>query len=383
MKRLGWIAVASLTLVGLIADAGLAQGLTPEEALERSKVTGRPILAMAGLPTCGICTALKQRLQTDAALRPLLAQFIPLEMTANEAPWQTWARRFQGEGNTVPIVYIIRSDGEKLYARSGGLPGDELPRLLVQSLAKSGKILPEAPLKKLIAAVEKAEAAYEAGQIGEAVALLAPYAEVGSYAESAKKAEELAKKIADEGAAKVSRADEQLESDDEPLAGALALAEVLRDYKKAPAVFKAAKEVSGRHAKNPQRREIFVQSGLLDRARLYVAQGHPERAAPLYEQVLSKFPGTPAAEMARQQLEGAGAPSEGEKSDRTGEPSGKGGAAPSASEEKAASLLKSARALAADEPDRARRYAKRAIAAAPDSSVADDARELLAELDGE
>lgn len=70
----------------------------------------------------------------------LASQFVTIKIDNTSSEWQGWAREYRHEGNTIPIVYVVRADGEKLYAKSTSAKGELLPNLLAASLKESGRI---------------------------------------------------------------------------------------------------------------------------------------------------------------------------------------------------------------------------------------------------
>ena len=82
-----------------------------------------------------------KRFREDLQLAPIVAQFVPFHLDTRKQEWQAWARKHPHDGNGIPIVYVVRSDGETLYAKTGAPQGDDLPRLLVAQLTRSGKAI--------------------------------------------------------------------------------------------------------------------------------------------------------------------------------------------------------------------------------------------------
>ena len=50
---------------------------------------------------------------------PLVAQYISVYVNVDEAEGKAWRKKYGSPGNTLPYVYIIRADGEKLFSHSG------------------------------------------------------------------------------------------------------------------------------------------------------------------------------------------------------------------------------------------------------------------------
>lgn len=322
--------------------------------------------------------ALKARLATDAALQPLLARFVPVEIDSTSPEWQTWASRYPHEGNAIPIVYVVRADGVSLYAKSGAPQGDALPELLNAYLAEAGKLLSERELKKLSDAFAKATKAHDAGQIAEAVAIISRAAGSGSFATVAIEADQFAQKLADDARKRVESAARQLDSDEHPLEAAVELAAIQRSYKKLPDVQRAAKEAASRHVLDPAKKELFAQAALIDKAQALVEQKQPARAVTTYQQVIDKYPGTPAAALAQSRLDGLKTASEPARSVGPGEKSASKKSDDAA--KRAASLLKTAKVLAKSKPDKARQLAQQVVELVPETPTAEEAAELLDEL---
>ena len=92
--------------------------------------------------------ALKNRLTTDQSLRPLLARYVPLNLVDAEADHKgEWLQRYRPEGNAIPFVFVVRADGEKLYAKSGA--PEALPQFLAEHLKQAGTVLSDAEVTRL------------------------------------------------------------------------------------------------------------------------------------------------------------------------------------------------------------------------------------------
>ena len=320
---------------------------------------------------------MQERLATDLTLQPLLARFVSVHIDSDSDAWQKWEQKFPSKSDSIPILYVIRADGESLYAQSGSLPGLALNQMLTEMLGKSGALLNETQLKKLAEGVAKATQAYERGDVADAVLAATKLSGSGSYAEAALTADALAKKLADEAQQKIKAAEGKLEDESTALAGAVELAAVNRIYKKLPGVIKAVKETSAKFTIDAEARELFAQAGLLDRAKAFAQQRQTAKAAAAYEQVLEKYPDGEAAKLARTELEELG-PIAGSGSGKR--PDG-GSASPSEKAKKAASLLKMAKVFAKSKPDKARECAEQVLELAPDTPQAEEAQSLIESLE--
>ena len=318
---------------------------------------------------------MQERLTTDLSLQPLLTQFVSIHIDTTREEWQKWEQRFPSKSEGIPIVYVVRADGESLYAKSGSLPGPALPQVLNETLSKAGKQFGDQQLKKISDGVAKATKAYEQGNVADAVLAVARFAGSGSYAEAAVAADALVEKLGDEAKQRIEQADKKLQQESTALAGAIELVAVGRLYKKLSGITKAVKETSAKYTATS--RERFAQATLIDQAKAYEEQRQPAKAAAVYGQVIEKYAGSEAAELAQQQVDAIGPAA-------TSAAKREGGAQPgSDSLKKAASLLKMAQVFAKGKPNKARQYAEQIIELAPDSQQAEEARALIKSLDAQ
>ncbi len=58
--------------------------------------------------------ALLERLQRDQSLARYAGWFIPLKIETNGSEWGKWVSRYQHEGNSIPIVFVVRADGQRV-----------------------------------------------------------------------------------------------------------------------------------------------------------------------------------------------------------------------------------------------------------------------------
>jgi tetratricopeptide (TPR) repeat protein len=273
-----------------------------DAALEQARLTGKPILAVAGREACPLCQALKRRLSSEAALQPLLAEFVPLQLNIDAAPGQEWAQKFPVSGNTLPFIYIIRADGEKLYAESGTPEGPALPQLLSSTRQQAGTEMTAKQAEKLKTALAAANQAMADGNTAAAVAAIVPAAVKGSFAQPAVDAAKLIETLTEQGKAAITAAEGKLASEETALEGAVELVEVMRVYKKLPDVFKAANEAKRSH-KEAAVKLAFTQAAMIDKGRALEAQKQTPRAIEAYKAVAKKYPDTPAAEFVQERID--------------------------------------------------------------------------------
>lgn len=158
------------------------------------------------------------RLSTDRTLSAFKGQFVPLKLTTDGNPqWSGWVRQYPHEGRGIPILYVVRADGEKLYAQSGALEGADLPRMLLATLQQSGRTFNDAETLLLDASVTEAKAALEAENHAAAARSLSRLAKLGavgdlkSFSALAIEADTIAKQLVETGQASIDEAKGKLD----------------------------------------------------------------------------------------------------------------------------------------------------------------------------
>jgi hypothetical protein len=297
-----------MAIAGSSSVAGAAELLTMEQALAKSQATGRPILAFAGSKDCAPCQALLARLQTDRSIAPLVTQFVPLKLETDGDNWQEWASKFRHEGSGIPILYVVRADGTMIYGKSGAKEGNELPLFMAEHLKKSGRIFTDEQLAAIKSAVEESNKALAEGDAWTAVKRINGLSKIGtpgkfgSYATVAQEADSIYAKLVEEGKAALTAAQEKLAGEDkfEGVLGVLvanrvfgSLAELRKD------LVSAEREIG----KDQTLKEVHRQAEAVDRALGLAGSKTTRKSAPAaFEQVMTRFPGTPAAELAKSKL---------------------------------------------------------------------------------
>jgi hypothetical protein len=328
-------------------------------------------------------------LNTDPAIRPLVVQFVPLKIETQGDQWGKWARRYPHEGNGIPIIYVIRADGEKLYGRTGSLGGDALPQMMREALTLAGRVLNEQEATLVATAVAAARKAIEDKDPPAAMKALAglkkigPLGDLGSRAKPAVEADELVKTLAADAKAKLEDAKTKLTGAAPEFEAALALVEVNRAFAVLPELKAPLAQAQRDANRNAAARELLDQAEALDRARLLASlPGGKPRAVAALKQLAARYPNTPAAKAALEdavKLDPAAGEATAGKPPAAAETPGAGSTAAS-DEKKAASYLRMAKTFAASRPDKAREYAEKAIEAAPDSDAGREAKTLLEKL---
>ena len=162
-------------------------------------------------------------------------KFVPLKVTTDgNEDWAEWSQKYPNEGNAIPIVYVVTAAGEKLYAKSGSLPGENLKKLLDYSLQQAGRVLSDAEvatLQQTLADVEQAK-----GDLSRQAAAFARVAKIGppgdlqSQSELAIQVDEQFKVFAEAAKSSIDQATANLTEQDRTFEAVLALVEAESAY---------------------------------------------------------------------------------------------------------------------------------------------------------
>ena len=254
--------------------------------------------------------ALLARLQTDQSLARYAGWFIPLKIETNGSEWGKWVSRYQHEGNSIPIVFVVRADGQQLFGKSGSLPGPELPLMIEQVLSQAGTIYSDQQLQILKSSLDKAKANLAAGDTAGAVRELSKTGKLGTlgslgcYAQVAVEADGFAKKLVEQGSAALKAANDQLGQEATRLEGAIALAEAKRIYSALPPLKSELAAATAAARKNPDVRDTLRLAEQLDEARDQLQKPATQRrAVTVLNRIIADNPGTPAAKLASDWLQ--------------------------------------------------------------------------------
>jgi len=336
---------------------------------------------------------LQQRLATDPQVRPLLAQFVPVNLKVNGAEFQQLARAHPPKGKGIPMLYVIDSSGKEIYNASGAPAGDGLLLRMNQWIKATGgprdltKLDPaavKAKNERLLAAARKADGLIGRGKIREAVEILAPLAEDGDVVEGAtaggKQVAQLIEKLSGTAEAALDKARPHIAAEDKGLYAALILAKLQRQMGRLPAVEEAIQPLHDQLSQRSDGAALVAQAAAIDAGRAEEDAGDSRGAILAYKKVVEQFPGTLAAKLCQTRI--------GQLSSRTGgntsarpvaKSSGDSPAADERTLEKAASLLRLAKVYAGRRDYvKAREYAQRVLQlVSPETRVGAEAQRLL------
>lgn len=292
-------------LFGFAAEGGL----TIEEAENLSQQTGRPILAVVGRSSCGNTTAFMKDL-SDRALAPALSQYVNVTIDADKPEWDTWYRKYGApkEATSLPFVYVLRSDGEKISLSSGYMETPEVRKLVMTQASKAGRVLSAQELASMDKALEAAKQADAKDDIGAGIKALSSVKKLGvmggaaCYAKPVVEANSLVAEWTEKGRARLKEAHEQLASGEAKFDAALAYVRVKRTFALLPDLKKelsAARKIE----QNRKLTELLRQADAIDRAQVLAAtRDGRKKAADAFSRIVTANPNTEAATFASDEL---------------------------------------------------------------------------------
>lgn len=372
-----YIAVSvSVALVQTAEAAGRGAQLARE-----MRDTGKPALIIAGNEGCIYCRQMAEELATDRSIQSLARQFLILKVNTESADWPQLRATFSFEESGIPAVFVVRADGELLYSASGK-PSD-LSAFLERQLESAGTILEGEKLRAMQQGLRQADRHLKRRNYAALLPIIQEHAGTGSYARAALAVDAVQEALLAQVTDEVAEAEERVSVREPELQSALTLAELRR----ALADFEPAAEIVNtvwtRLSEDEPTAALLEQATILDSAALLVDERKWSEAAELYESVVNADEGSPAVAYAREQLtevRARGSVTASDEKPQPAESNSAGGEPPAGDERAAASYLKFAERYLERDPEKARDYLQRAIDAAPDSDVAEDARRLLEQL---
>jgi len=258
---------------------------------------------------------LQERLNTDGSIASLVAQFVPLKVETDGPNWGQWATKYRHEGAGIPILYVIRADGEKLYGQSGSKEGAELPQFLITHLRNSGTIFTNqqlATIKSVVDDVNKSLAEkdeFTAVKRAYTLSKLGTPGKLGSYATIAKEADEQYIKLVEQGKAALSDAQQKLTGDDK-FAGVLGVVSASRIYGVIPDLKKDVVSAERDLGKNAELKPLVQAAESLDRALALAGQKMPtlqKQGITALAAIVSRNANPAATEIAKAKLAELGA----------------------------------------------------------------------------
>lgn len=371
-----WVVVA----IWLSGTSDLWAQVDAAEA--QSRQTGQPLLVVIGRPEQ--LTQAQQTISRDAALQRAVSQFLTITV-AYPSPdaEKALGKWLQASGTiTFPFYMAVRADGHVF----GTGPTVLAAPALSNYLAQSGAFFSVDQLRVIEADLERAQALLQEGKKTDAMRLVAKYASVKTYSQAANLAVSFAERFVSEGNELFEEATQKLHGS-EALNGAVALAELNRSYGVLPPIRQRITEEITTLRRDKALRDVWTLAQSFDKAAESAEKGQPDRAITQYRQIIDQNPNTEAEALALRQLALLKAQGVDVGNDLELPEVDALDVAPQAQGyvgfTKAASWVRLANAYKATDPERAREYAQRALAAQGadgDTAAQAAAQKILDEL---
>lgn len=345
-----------------------------DTALETASRTGRPVLIVGARDGCGLCQAFLAELQSDPNARAATSRFISLKYDVDDrTEWPKVANQYNYDGSYLPVILVLRADGKQLYGHAGAPP--LASAFLIDQLKKSGPVPNAKQINQLREAADKAAELVQAGKIDQAVPLIKRHLDSSAFAEPVIELKKLAEELTATAKATLDESVKSMEADPPSFEAALAFVETSRLYGELPTIEEAIKDKEKEYRKNSNWVDLLNQAEMLSKAQAYVTDGKARQAIGIFQSLQQKYPGSPGAEKAKEQLAGL------DTSDETAAASTPGADAPaSESLKRASSYLRFGKSFQSKDPAKARKYYEKVIETAPNSELATEALQLLNQL---
>jgi tetratricopeptide (TPR) repeat protein len=286
-------------------------------------------------------------------------------------------------GNSVSLPLISLTDANKadLGYATGNISPQELVLKLSEALKKFSPPLPEEKVKQIEKDMADATAAVEAGRYGQALQKLRPITKLGGTYTQTEQARKKEAEILEQGRSFLAEAKEKIKADDVG-AGTMALAKIALAFGDAEPA-KDARKLLQRFQEDPKAAEAIKllsdqreAEDAFKEGKVLELEKKPEAALKVYKKIISRYPNSDCASKAQERIDALGkdapAPTETEKPKPTADPKAK-----------LRSLMNMARNFAANGKNAdAIAYYKKAIALAPDSEEAAQAKAEIEKLGG-
>ena len=249
-------------------------------------------------------------MNTDQSIQPLVAQFVPLKVETQGEQWSSWSRKYPPAGRAIPLIYIIRADGEQVFGSSGGIAGPALPALLMQQLARAGTIYSPRQLTQLEDLTQKAQQALDKQDpsaalriLGSARRLGSP-GSLGSFARVSRQADALFNKLVEQGHSNFTLAQEKIAGQETKFEGVLLLFQTEREFGAQPdlkaKLTKAVREVK----RDESMKTVVKQVDVFNQAKVFAQSSRTKvRAVSWLQAIIAHFPDSQAAKYARDELD--------------------------------------------------------------------------------
>jgi len=292
-------------------DGGVA-GL--KAAQDKSAQSGRPLIVVLGADWCPPCKKLEAWMKSDSTVKPVTDKFVyfHIDVDKEKDAYQAFTKKYPppGGGGSIPMIFIIKSDGKMLDHMVGIKPQ---PKDMAEFFAKYAKDLGPAAaaltpktLNLMKAAAKEAESLLAEGKFVSAYEKFADYTEeLKSDNKSLTKIKATIKKIEESAIEKIASAKETFESaksEAKRFDGAYQLTVIEGSLQDLEAVHKKAQAAISK-LKEGKDSDLFVQAKLLFQAREAAREEDTAKAKKLYEKLIADYKGSEAAKRAKTRLD--------------------------------------------------------------------------------
>jgi hypothetical protein len=250
---------------------------------------------------------LERSLQSDTKTKAAASKFVYLHINCDKdkEAWNAWNKKYKSPGNAIPVIWIVKPNGEQAHSQLGGKDFVQLLTKYGKELASAATLTPK-QLGLIKAAAKEAEALLEEGRFVSAYERLAEYAEdINSENKALTKVKATVKKIEQAALEKIDSAKELLEtakSEPKKFDGAFQLTVIAASLQDLEAVHKKAESAISK-LKEGKNADLFVQAKLLFDAREAAREEDTAKAKKLYEKLIADHKGSEAAKRAKTRLD--------------------------------------------------------------------------------
>ena len=301
MRRISGHLAAAVFLIVLHHDITVL-ALQPDEALELSSQTGKPLLALGTSVTCPPCQALQYHLRSEPSLRALLEKYVVINMDSSSPEFQSFVRRFPAQVRGVPMVYVVRPDGAMLYGRSGGLSPEGIQNLLSFGLEESGEALDSDHQQRFSAMLAISQRYQQEGELLKAIQVISSVAQHRGYAAAVRRARVLRDSLTESLRRRLATYDEKLMDSESMHGAAYRLAEMYVGLSKVPRLRESVATRLVHHEQQKSTRSAILQGVELVRARYFEQRELRKRALSSYERIIRIDKASPTAQHASQKI---------------------------------------------------------------------------------
>lgn len=305
----------ALFVVGCAASCSLlSASAQQQEAIDQataaSKITGAPMLVIAGRETCPNCQNLIKTLGQREFAR-LTSGMIPLKIDVDQPQWREWSgKQGRPNGTTLPFVYVVRADGQTMHSHSGPMEANELANVIGVQLQRAGQPLNERQVSAINDAVEAARTSFEEGKTAQAVRELLPLkrigelGQIGSYAECAVEADKLVAEMAEQVSQTLETVSQQIDSQENSTEACFQAIQAKRIFGSIDAIDAMINPVLAEIRRERSLRDAMSDAQSVDRAcKQCENSSSRQRGLDALQTLIDEAPDSPLAELASKQLE--------------------------------------------------------------------------------